>query len=523
MTTLADPVVLGPPDFVRDQWGRPLVIPPDGGNPRPYTRSSSAAKTVEDTYNLELWARRNVAYGMAKDRSLIARVLALGGDPSTWDLATKKACNAIVEDAAAVALAHRAADIGTAVHRMTEMLDRGQPVDAGPYEADLEAYVERPRRRRVDRGRGRVPPRLRRPGDGRHRRPDPAQRLAPLHRRHQDRRDGRLRRARLGGAARRLRPRPALRPRHRRAHRPARPRPDHRPDHPPAGRAGACARCTRSTSSPATGRRTWPTRSAPCAAQARRWIAPLSPGEVSPAPVTLPSAEVGAGDRREALRDRYLSLDGHRQAAFRARNLDPDDLDAIEAALDELEPRRVDPDLLAASVDVGDAQRGPAAGDTGAEGCAWTRSPATRSTAGTCISFRFEPFERNVHLCRALLNCCAASLDDDDLRVLVEAVIGDEVQPSITLGAALGALTLAEAERLDEMTSPRQEKEHEHVQGPIGRRPDHLQRPRRRPAAVHRQEPGGRHRDVASARPTRCAPTSSSSTARTRARNSPTP
>jgi hypothetical protein len=130
-----------PVDFVRDQYGRPLVVPATGGRPRPYTRSSSAAKTIEDTYNLELWARRNVAFGMARDPSLVARVLAAAGDPSTWDMPTKRAVDRIVEDAATVAQAHKGADIGTAVHQLTERLDRGEQFVAGPYEADLTAYT----------------------------------------------------------------------------------------------------------------------------------------------------------------------------------------------------------------------------------------------------------------------------------------------------------------------------------------------------------------------------------------------
>jgi hypothetical protein len=140
VSTLTDPAteVL---DFVRDQWGRPLIVPVGGGKPVPYTRASSAAKTVEDTYNLELWARRNVVFGMSRDPSLVARVIALGGDPSTWDKAKKNAANKIHEAAADVALAHRAADIGTAVHRMTEIVDRNLPLVAGPYEADIAAYV----------------------------------------------------------------------------------------------------------------------------------------------------------------------------------------------------------------------------------------------------------------------------------------------------------------------------------------------------------------------------------------------
>jgi hypothetical protein len=140
VSTLTDPAteVL---DFVRDQWGRPLIVPVGGGKPIAYTRASAAAKTVEDTFNLEMWARRNVVFGMARDPSLVARVIALGGDPSTWDKAKKNAANKIHEAAAEVALANKAADIGTAVHRMTEIVDRNLPLIAGPYEADIAAYV----------------------------------------------------------------------------------------------------------------------------------------------------------------------------------------------------------------------------------------------------------------------------------------------------------------------------------------------------------------------------------------------
>jgi hypothetical protein len=130
-----------PVDFIRDQWGRPLVVPAGGDRPRPYTRSSSAAKTIEDTYNLELWARRNVAFGMARDASLVARVLAAGGDPSRWDTPAKRAVDRIVEDASTIAQAHKGADIGTALHRLTELVDRDMDIVAGPYEADVNAYV----------------------------------------------------------------------------------------------------------------------------------------------------------------------------------------------------------------------------------------------------------------------------------------------------------------------------------------------------------------------------------------------
>lgn len=137
--TLIDPPQAAA-DFHRDRWGRPLVIPAGETKPVPYTRSSSAAKTIEDTYNLELWARRNIVFGLSRDASLVARALAVGGDPTSWDQPTKQLVNKIAEDAATVAQAHKGADIGTALHTLTERLDLGEAVIGGPYQADLDAY-----------------------------------------------------------------------------------------------------------------------------------------------------------------------------------------------------------------------------------------------------------------------------------------------------------------------------------------------------------------------------------------------
>lgn len=130
-----------PVDFRRDRWNRPLIGQPNG-KPLPYTRCSSAASALEDRFALEQWAQRNVAFGLAHDTSLVARVLAVGGNPSTWGKAEKDAVKAIVADAQTTAKAHRAADIGTALHRLTEQLDLGEQFTPGPYAADLAAYQE---------------------------------------------------------------------------------------------------------------------------------------------------------------------------------------------------------------------------------------------------------------------------------------------------------------------------------------------------------------------------------------------
>jgi hypothetical protein len=130
----------GQSDYRRDRWGRPLIKQLDGTH-LPYTRASSATKIIEDEYNLNRWHRRNGIYGMAHDASLVARTLAIGGTPDTWDLAEKKALDKIVTDADTVAKAHKGADIGTAVHRIIERVNAGETVDAGPYQADVDAYL----------------------------------------------------------------------------------------------------------------------------------------------------------------------------------------------------------------------------------------------------------------------------------------------------------------------------------------------------------------------------------------------
>ena len=130
-----------PTDFTRDRFGRPLIIPAKGGKPVAYSRASGAAKPIEDTYNLELWYRRNVAYGLATDPSLVARMLAVGDTPQTWDRDQKKAVNQIVDAANVVAKAHAAADTGTALHALIEKVNRGQdPGDVGMFAGDLAAY-----------------------------------------------------------------------------------------------------------------------------------------------------------------------------------------------------------------------------------------------------------------------------------------------------------------------------------------------------------------------------------------------
>jgi len=127
-------------EIPRDRWGRPLVVPPAGGKPIGYTRATHLAGLLEDTYNLSRWQQRMVAIGLADRPDL---VLAVGAHRDN-----KEKLNGIAEDAMEAAKAHAAATTGTAIHALTERIDRGQLLGEVPeqYRSDLDAYERATRR-----------------------------------------------------------------------------------------------------------------------------------------------------------------------------------------------------------------------------------------------------------------------------------------------------------------------------------------------------------------------------------------
>lgn len=121
-------------DIPRDYWGRPKIIPPNGGNPVAYTRCTTFVGAIEDTYNLAKWQQRMVALGLARRADLLLSVTAHPDDKGELD----RVCEAAREAAAASA----AATTGTALHSLTETLDRGHELPALPAgaKASLDAY-----------------------------------------------------------------------------------------------------------------------------------------------------------------------------------------------------------------------------------------------------------------------------------------------------------------------------------------------------------------------------------------------
>lgn len=117
----------------RDQWERPLIVPPGGGKPEAYRRASTISEELEDHFGLENWKRRLTLEGLAQRPDLVQAA----------HTANRREKTAIIEEALDQAGANIPSRNGTTLHRLTDMLDRTGDVPAGlpaNIVAMLEAY-----------------------------------------------------------------------------------------------------------------------------------------------------------------------------------------------------------------------------------------------------------------------------------------------------------------------------------------------------------------------------------------------
>lgn len=127
----------------RDRWGRPLIVPPEGGEPVAYTRMSSLAKVLDDTSNITAWKQRMVAVGLLKNPALMTRVSGIVAN-GIDSYQGKRALNGVCDDAVKAGGGSDAASAGTGLHALTEAMDAGHPLQF-VAEADrvrLDAYAE---------------------------------------------------------------------------------------------------------------------------------------------------------------------------------------------------------------------------------------------------------------------------------------------------------------------------------------------------------------------------------------------
>jgi hypothetical protein len=127
-----------PTAIPRDRWDRPLITPPGGGRPVAYTRASTLGKALTDDYHLSRWLQRNVALGLSRRPDLVALAAAIrtneGDDRGPLDEIAEKAHEAAKGD--------KGANVGTALHKLSERRDAGEDLSYLPDDlmAALDAY-----------------------------------------------------------------------------------------------------------------------------------------------------------------------------------------------------------------------------------------------------------------------------------------------------------------------------------------------------------------------------------------------
>jgi hypothetical protein len=127
MTVLTEPK--------RDRYGRYMLPDPDTGKERPWTRATTIAGTLADRYGLEKWAQRNTVLGLGLRQDLYA----LAASCTAED---KQQLEQIVNQAQEAAKAQSGANLGTALHKLTERIDSGEQLDVpATWRPDIDAYL----------------------------------------------------------------------------------------------------------------------------------------------------------------------------------------------------------------------------------------------------------------------------------------------------------------------------------------------------------------------------------------------
>lgn len=111
-----------PEGIERDRWDRPLLVPAGGTKAVAYTRASTLGKAIEDTYHLNRWIVRAVVLGMSRREDLVALAAAIPENEGEH----RGPLDDIGEEAKTAGGGDKGANIGTALHKLSERADAGE-------------------------------------------------------------------------------------------------------------------------------------------------------------------------------------------------------------------------------------------------------------------------------------------------------------------------------------------------------------------------------------------------------------
>jgi hypothetical protein len=138
---------LGDDGLRRDRYGRLLVVPPGSTKAEGYSRVTTIAKATDEGGGLGPWKAAMAMTGLVRRPGLAARweaLVAEHGDPWYAGDGPKGKTKALVEEASAAGGATDRRDQGEALHAITALVDRGQAPKLLSVETqrDVAAYLD---------------------------------------------------------------------------------------------------------------------------------------------------------------------------------------------------------------------------------------------------------------------------------------------------------------------------------------------------------------------------------------------
>lgn len=124
-------------DVPRDRYGR-YLLPDESGENTGWTRATTFAATLAESYGLRIWEQRQVVWGLSRRPDLLTLASTISGPED------KKALGAIVDSAHEAGATQAKANRGSAIHKAIEEMEKGRPFESVPDElkTDVHGYFQ---------------------------------------------------------------------------------------------------------------------------------------------------------------------------------------------------------------------------------------------------------------------------------------------------------------------------------------------------------------------------------------------